>query len=531
MKKFLCFIQIKNWFYVYKYYYSSFKVTGEYIVTNPPKTMCDVVKIFQVVQWCYQETTSKPKAPSQWKDNIDKKILSVNSSIGLLTKAKDRSKLSGSETKTAKNIMRRFNLVLDKPRDIDEAIVLLKESARIYSKKLEMHANRRDRRRENQTFELYRSQFYRKLSGEVKLEHKVDMKEIRGYWSKMWESTTTKENRYNEYLAEHLPDPNELTTFPTQNEFEDIIKYLPNWKAAGIDGIYNFVIKHISSVHKYLYKIIKEICLEGRAQADWFYQGITYLIPKGEPTKGSDFRPITCMSNLYKLTTKCVTQVMQLEVERRGLLSDNQLGTVRRVQGAKEQAMLNLAINKDHKHSLKATWIDVKKAFDSVDHEYLIACISKLGLPKWITCFLKMIINKWSLKVKAGLEEVVNKRVGRGILQGDSLSPLLFVLCIDPLSRRLNERYPKVAVHAEEVSHATNHLLFIDDLKLLATEDITMTRMVEETELFFNAIGLEINREKSATNEPRCEDTAALLNGTGVYKYLGITEDSGSDIV
>ena len=52
------------------------------------------------------------------------------------------------------------------------------------------------------------------------------------------------------------------------------------------------------------------------------------------------------MSNLYKLTTKCVTEVMTLDVEARGLLSENQLGTVRRVQGAKEQALLNICTNK-----------------------------------------------------------------------------------------------------------------------------------------------------------------------------------------
>ncbi|KAF7678789.1 hypothetical protein TCON_2569 [Astathelohania contejeani] len=98
------------------------------------------------------------------------------------------------------------------------------------------------------------------------------------------------------------------------------------------------------------------------AQADWFYQDMTYLIPKGSPSKGSDFKFITICLTLYKLTTKCVTQVMQLEVERRGLLADNQLGTVRRVQGAKEQAILKLSLNKKHGHLLKSTWNDVKKA-------------------------------------------------------------------------------------------------------------------------------------------------------------------------
>ena len=40
-----------------------------------------------------------------------------------------------------------------------------------------------------------------------------------------------------------------------------------------------------------------------------------FLLPKGEATKGSHFRPITYMSNFYKLMTKCVTKTMQLVLE------------------------------------------------------------------------------------------------------------------------------------------------------------------------------------------------------------------------
>jgi hypothetical protein len=63
---------------------------------------------------------------------------------------------------------------------------------------------------------------------------------------------------------------------------------------------------------------------------------------------------------------------MQLIVEQRGLLAETQLGIVRMVQGAKEQAMINTALNKAVNNNLKTSWIDVKKAFDSVDHFYLI---------------------------------------------------------------------------------------------------------------------------------------------------------------
>ncbi|TBU13241.1 reverse transcriptase [Hamiltosporidium tvaerminnensis] len=242
--------------------------------------------------------------------------------------------------------------------------------------------------------------------------------------------------------------------------------------------------------------------------------------------RGSDYRPITFMSNLYKLTTKCVTKVVQLEVERRGLLAENQLGAVRGGQGAKEQALLNIALNKEYGNNLKATWIDVKNAYGSIDHAYLTQCIENLNLPDRFLKFIKVIISKWKIDISVGPEKIMSKKIDRGILQGDSLSPLLFVLCMNPLSRKLNEKYTKVTVQTDAESHSTNHLLFIDDLKLLAKDSSTLSAMTGEAKEFLEVIELEINKEKSATNDKCCEDTAALLEGVSVYKYLGIIEDS-----
>ncbi|KAF7683102.1 hypothetical protein TCON_1690 [Astathelohania contejeani] len=120
------------------------------MVTHPPKTMCEVARILQTVQWCYQEASLKPKLPSNWKQGIENKISALNNSIELLKKAKDRSKLSGIEIKAVKQMIKTFYFTLKKPHEIIEAIVSLKKSNRIYKKKHEMHNKRIERRRENQ---------------------------------------------------------------------------------------------------------------------------------------------------------------------------------------------------------------------------------------------------------------------------------------------------------------------------------------------------------------------------------------------
>ncbi|TBU09088.1 reverse transcriptase, partial [Hamiltosporidium tvaerminnensis] len=373
------------------------QITGKYAESHVPKNVSDAARIIQAAQKGYDEETRKEKPRSAWKENIESKISKLVLFKDLLEKARKQEKLSTSETKSLKKIMREFNLNLSSVTDLSEAL-----------KKITMHESRKQFRKENRMFEFFQRRFYRGLSERVESEHVVNRDEIVN---------------------------NHSTTFPSLDELVNIINWLLNWIAAGIDDIYNFFIKKLTTLHKYLYDIVKVIC--------------------------SDYRPITCMSNLYKLTTKCVTKVVQIEVERRGYLAENQLGAVRGVQGAKEQALLNIALNKEYGNNLKVTWIDVKKAYDLIDHAYLTQCIDNFNLPDWILKFI---------------------------------------------SRKLNEKYTKVT--------------------LLAKDSSTLSAMTGEEKEFLEVIGLEINKEKSATNDTCCEDTATLLEGVSVYKYLGIIEDS-----
>ncbi|GIX61581.1 reverse transcriptase [Babesia caballi] len=102
---------------------------------------------------------------------------------------------------------------------------------------------------------------------------------------------------------------------------------------------------------------------------------------------------------------------------------------------------------------------------------------------------------------------------------------------MDPLSRRLRQLYPSVQIRTSDSREfGTNHLLYIDDLKLLANDEDVMQKMTKETEEYLTHIGLTINRDKSATNSSRCAETARLLEGPETYKYLGITETRYSSV-
>ncbi|KAK1350991.1 hypothetical protein LUQ84_000262 [Hamiltosporidium tvaerminnensis] len=201
------------------------RVVGEYAGAHVPESITEAAYIMQAAQVCYDEATRKEKPRSAWKENIESKISKLVLSKDLLEKARKQEKLSTSETKSLKKIMREFNLNLSSVTDLSEALVKKNESLNVYEKKITMHENRKQFRKENRMFELFRDRFYRGLSERVESEHVVSRDEIVSFWSTMWnknDDTVT----YDDYLIPFVSD-NHPTTFTSLDEFVNILNWLP----------------------------------------------------------------------------------------------------------------------------------------------------------------------------------------------------------------------------------------------------------------------------------------------------------------
>ena len=85
---------------------------------------------------------------------------------------------------------------------------------------------------------------------------------------------------------------------------------------------------------------------------------------------------------------------------------------------------------KRRKTSLSMIWLDYKKAYDMIPHSWIVKCLDIYNIASNITAVIKNSMKQWNTELTSGNEKLCKIDIKRGIFQGDSLSPLLFVMCM-----------------------------------------------------------------------------------------------------
>ena len=205
----------------------------------------------------------------------------------------------------------------------------------------------------------------------------------------------------------------------------------------------------------------------------WFTKGRTTLLPKSQDTTlPKNFRLITCLNVVYKLWTSCLTQVLMSHCVVNNVLHPAQKGCARGQLGCVDHLLLNSRIwhqVKSKNRSLAVAWLDYKKAYDSVPHNWIIQCLKMFHFHPTIVNCIEGLLPLWSSTMFLQLPssapiELMEVSIKCSIYQGDSLSPLLFCITLTPPPLLLDPLDGYQVTAAEQL----NHLVYMDDLKLFA---------------------------------------------------------------
>ena len=262
---------------------------------------------------------------------------------------------------------------------------------------------------------------------------------------------------------------------------------------------------------------------------------ILTLIPKkNDAILMKDYRPISCCNVLYKVISKLLANRMKSLLPL--FISLNQSAFVKDRLLMENVLLASELVKSYHKESVTercAVKIDVSKAFDSVQWSFLLTVLEALNFPvKFIVWIRKCIeLASFSVQVNGELAGYFNSK--RGLRQGCSLSPYLFVICMQVLSTLLDKAAieKKIGYHPYCKELRLTHICFADDVLVFTDgRKRSIEGVLEVFKKFAEISGLNISLEKSTLflAGVKAEDSEAILEqfpfeaGSLPVRYLGL---------
>ena len=225
------------------------------------------------------------------------------------------------------------------------------------------------------------------------------------------------------------------------------------------------------------------------------------LIPKAgkDPRVIANLRPITLSNTDHKLITKTYARKLTKIVDN--FVGGEQTAYIPgRLINDNIRAMLSTIdlANRDDAIDGVVISLDAKKAFDSVDHRYIRDCLRAFGLDNFVPIF-DVLYTGLKSKIIINGKVVEGYSILKGVKQGDALSCIIFVLCMEPLIRNIK--------HNDDVKRIESDLLpitvpnvygFADDVSVITKNSQSGVQAIfTEYESFTKVSGLLLNANKT----------------------------------
>ncbi|XP_035834035.1 uncharacterized protein LOC118482599 [Helianthus annuus] len=260
------------------------------------------------------------------------------------------------------------------------------------------------------------------------------------------------------------------------------------------------------------------------------------MVPKVKaPNSVAEFRPIACCNVLYKCISKVLCNRLKGCLDK--LVSQNQSAFIPgRLISDNILLSQELVKGYDWKGGCPrvAVKIDLQKAYDSVNHEFIKNSLFHFGFHgkfvEWVMCCLDSV--SYSVALNGNLYGFF--RGEKGLRQGDPMSPYLFTIVMEVLNliikRKIREN-DKFKFHWRCERVGLTHLCFADDLLIFCGPDMESFGIIKgAVDEFSRVSGLVPNVHKSeiffgnVNEELRKEILNVLPFKVGQFpmKYLGI---------
>jgi len=333
---------------------------------------------------------------------------------------------------------------------------------------------------------------------------------------------------FSDYIRCNIEDT--IFINPTNDiEVLNIVMDAKNKYSCGHDNLsMNLVKSIILCILKPLVHIFNLSLLQGIFPAKMKIACVLPLYKAGDTQDVSNYRPVSLLPQFSKILEKLFNKRLIDFVKKLNILYLRQYGFRDNMSTAMAIFELTEAITTslDKKESTIGVFIDLKKAFDTIDHSLLLKKLALYGIRGIALDWLTSYLSDRSQYVKFNNEMSSCKSIICGVPQGSILGPTLFILYVNDMCN---------------VSDVLKCILFADDTNLFYTgnniDDMcnVMSSELEKLNLWFKVNKLSLNvkktnfmlfSQKRAKNDLRIAIDNHNLDRVEVTKFLGVYIDS-----
>ena len=337
---------------------------------------------------------------------------------------------------------------------------------------------------------------------------------------------------YSSDSASNLPTPMSCAIPPiTGAEIGAAVRRMATHRCADKRGLVLEMFLHAGDVaHEYLANCFNQMLQTRTFPTEWYDTYFTLLHKGGQADDPNNWRPIAILSIAYKIFSRVVFSRLQagLDVQQ----ADDQFGF--RPHRSVDHALLILesVVGKCVEWNLPIyiVSVDLRKAFDRVEHVALFAALSRMGVQSEYINLLQLLYQR--------MQGVVGSEprfpIKRGVRQGDVLSPTLFNTVLEDALRKWKHRLTGhgISIVRDAAEPRLTNIRYADDLLIFGKSKAEAIEMLELLVVVLAEYGLSLNAGKTrmltTDTAPEIEtycDTACgriqLLHRTGTHKYLG----------
>lgn len=322
----------------------------------------------------------------------------------------------------------------------------------------------------------------------------------------------------------------------TYNEVVSLINQLDSKKCAGPDNISaTFIKMHFEVFAQLIADVFNEIITTGQFPDCLKVARVIPVYKSGDKKDVNNYRPISTLSVLDKLIEKLIASRVMAYVTKRtdnrpAILYSHQYGfrpgssTLTATCDLVEDIYSSL----DSKLLAATLFIDLKKAFDTIDHDLLVQKLELYGIRGTPLELLKSYLQGRQQYVTIGKHRSGRCPITVGVPQGSNLGPLLFLLFINDIGKlKLNG---KARLFADDTSVSYKGGTCEEIQRLMAADIILLNEFFKT-----NVLSLNLGKTKymiiHSSRRRVAEHPPLIVNGQTVeevssYPFLGLVLDS-----